>query len=402
MLRSPLTTLTLLPVAVALMTGARASGQQPPTPPTAASPTPEVQNQVPVTPPPRTATVSVMRREGASIVEQLRAEAGAIISKIECKSVRQLLISTNWLPIFSARTVWINKDRRDAVSNSEYEAMAPEERDGYVSQEVDDEGYYYTKYGTPLAYVRALDIACKALGCSECLKNRAVLDFGYGTVGHLRLLASNGIRTVGVDVDPFLKAIYSDPRDTGPIEGVGMSEPKPPAGSITLVHGQWPGADDASPVRAAVGRDFDLIISKNTLKNGYIHPEKEVDKRLLIDLGVTDEIFLSQITAALKPGGLFLIYNISPKQREDTFVPWADGRSPFTKEQFTSAGLEVLDYNLDDSLFVITMARAFEWDLGENPIDIENDLVGMYTLVRKLPVAIPPTATPPASPAPTP
>jgi SAM-dependent methyltransferase len=343
----------------------------------------QVQPQVPPVPPTRQALVSVMRREGASIVEQLRAEAGAIMSKIECRSVRQILVSTNWLPIFSTRTVWINKVRADAVSDQEYNAMALPERDGYVAQEIDDEGYYYTKYGTPLAYARALDLACKALGCSECLKNRAVLDFGYGTIGHLRLLASNGVRVVGVDVDPLLKAIYSDPRDTGEIQGVGMSDPKPAAGSITLVHGQWPGSDESSSVRTSVGGDFDLIISKNTLKKGYVHPEREVEKHLLVDLGVTDELFVTQIARALKPGGLFLIYNISPKQREDKFLPWADGRSPFTPEQFAAAGLEVVEYNSDDTPVVRDLARGFEWDLGEQPIDIENDLFGMYTLVRK-------------------
>jgi len=46
---------------------------------------------------------------------------------------------------------------------------------------------------------------------------KRILDFGYGTVGHLRLLASLGADMVGVEVDPLLRALYSAPGDQGAI-----------------------------------------------------------------------------------------------------------------------------------------------------------------------------------------
>ena len=42
---------------------------------------------------------------------------------------------------------------------------------------------------------------------------------------------------------------------------------------------------------AAVGGDYDLIISKNTLKKGYVHPERPVEPRRLLNLGVDDADF---------------------------------------------------------------------------------------------------------------
>ena len=47
--------------------------------------------------------------------------------------------------------------------------------------------YYTTKYGSPLAYSRPIDLLGQA-GLQD-VSGRKILDFGYGTVGHLRLLA---------------------------------------------------------------------------------------------------------------------------------------------------------------------------------------------------------------------
>ena len=251
------------------------------------------------------------------------------------------------------------------------------------------DSYYTTRYGSPLAYMRALDLACQPMGCKECFRARRIFDFGYGGIGHLRLLASTGANVVGVEVDPLLQALYSDPRDTGTIQGAGMGENIPPDGSLTLVHGSWPG-DEA--VRQAAGKGFDLIISKNVLKRGYLHPEKEVDPRMLVKLGVDDDTFLAAIAESLNPGGYFIIYNISPKQREDTYLPWADGRSPFSKEAFEKAGLAILDFDTDDTVKVRQLGTALRWNEGENAMDLERDIFAHYTLVQKPPA--PPTPQP--------
>ena len=61
-----------------------------------------------------------------------------------------------------------------------------------------------------------------------------------------------------------------------------------------------------------VGGGYDLFISKNTLKKGYVHPERPVEKRRLLNLDVDDEAFVRALHAALKPGGWVMIYNITP------------------------------------------------------------------------------------------
>ena len=63
---------------------------------------------------------------------------------------------------------------------------------------------------------------------------------------------------------------------------------------------------------AAAGGSYDLFLSKNTLKRGYIQPEKKVDRRLLVDLGADDPAFLKAVAKALKPGGWLVIDNLSP------------------------------------------------------------------------------------------
>ncbi len=236
-----------------------------------------------------------------------------------------------------------------------------------------DEAFYYTtRYGTPVAYCRALDIAAALTGP---LDGRAVLDFGYGTIGHLRMLADGGARVVGVEVDPVLATLYSEVGDQGPVGVRG--------GSLRLVHGRFP-ADPA--VTRKVGTGFDLVISKNVLKRGYIHPEREVDERMLIKLGVSDAVFCQTVFDILEPGGVFMIYNLSPKPSppDQPYKPWADGRSPFKAEQLQAVGFDIEAFDVDDTAAARSLARALEW--GATGMDIDNDLFGHYTLARK-PVA---------------
>ena len=189
--------------------------------------------------------------------------------------------------------------------------------------------YYTTKYGSPLAYVRPFDL----LGQSglETMEGHRVFDFGYGTIGHLRLLASLGADVTGVDVDPLLTALYSQPEDQGPVKnGRGQT------GRVRLIEGRFP-ADQA--VTTAVGKGFDLIISKNTLKKGYVHPERPVEKRRLLNLDVDDEAFVRALHAALKPGGWVMIYNITPAPSppDQPYKNWADGRCPFPRPVWEAA-----------------------------------------------------------------
>ena len=140
---------------------------------------------------------------------------------------------------------------------------------------------------------------------------------------------------------------------------------------------------------ANVGSGYRLVISKNVLKKGYIHPDRPVEnKKVLIDLGAPDDVVLKSFYDALEPGGFFLVYNICPAltPSDKPFVPWSDGRSPFTKEQIEKAGFEVVEFDRDDTDAVRKMGKLLGWDQpedGEPGMDLERDLSVLYTLMRK-------------------
>ncbi len=310
----------------------------------------------------------------SAALAKLREEAEAIRPLVESRIAREFLNAVAHLPIPSSRTLH-RDEQRNYHDDRSVSKLTEAQREKLTAIPVTDSLYYNTKYGTPLAYVRLLDVLGKA-GIKDAQGLR-ILDYGYGTVGHLRLLAACGADAVGVDVDPFLSAIYCLPEDQGKVKATGKR-----AGQVTLVHGRWPGE---SATKKTVGGSYDLIISKNTLKNGYLHPEREVDPRMLIDLGVGEDEFVSSLYASLKPGGHVMIYNISPAPAppDKPYIPWADGRCPFPKAMLQEAGFALVEFDKDDSEAVREMARAFGWDKGPNGMDLEKNLFAHFTLLRK-------------------
>ena len=149
-----------------------------------------------------------------------------------------------------------------------------------------------------------------------------------------------------------------------------------------MIHGHYP--SDAA-IKAKVGDGYDVILAKNTLKRGYVHPEGTAEKRRLIDLGMDDASFLGAIHDALKPGGWVLIYNLcpAPSPPGQPYKPWADGRSPFSRSAWEKAGFRVEAFDKDDSTAARVMGHVLGWDRGEGAMDLENDLFAIYTLVRK-------------------
>jgi len=226
-----------------------------------------------------------------------------------------------------------------------------------------------------LAYARPLDLVAKS-GLDD-VSGVKILDFGYGAIGHLRLLAGLGADVVGVDVDPLLRALYSEPMDQGIVKNQRAK-----MGRVRLISGQFP-ADGA--ITTGVGTGYDLIISKNTLKRGYIHPERTVDARRRLELGVDDAQFVRALYDALKPGGRVMIYNIcpAPSRSGEPYKNWADGRCPFADEVWKSAGFRVIAFDLDDSLEIRKIAHALGWDKGEASIDLKSDLFAQYSLMQK-------------------
>ncbi len=309
-------------------------------------------------------------------VEILRQEAVRLKPLVFTEPAMQFLDAVADLPEVSVRTAYVNAETRKAISPAEYEALTDSTKRAYKIRELDGHFYYNTRYGTPLAFVRALDLSVKA-GLAE-LDGARIADFGFGSIGQLRLMASLGAEAHGIEVDPLLPLLYSQVGDTGAIAPSDAAKATH-GGRVVLNFGQYP-ADSA--VRAKVGDGYDLFISKNTLKRGYIHPSREADPRMLVHLGVDDSTFVSTVYRMLKTGGVFMIYNLHPAEAkpDEKYVPWADGRCPFERALLEKIGFTVIAYDKDDTEFAHTMAKALGWDAE---MDLAKDLFGHYTVVRK-------------------
>ncbi len=316
-------------------------------------------------------------------------EARRVMPLVKSAFARLFLASAAALPaVAGPRTVWFDRAAVKAYAGAEADALTDEQRAAMREMTLDERFYYLTRYGSPVAYARALDLAA-GHGFSGAAGAR-VLDYGYGGIGHLRMLASLGLIATGVDVDPILAALYSKPEDTGEIPRFGpagrAAEAKAESakGRVAVLTGRWPGDE---PVRTGAGEPgtLDLFISKNTLKNGYLHPAEKVDPRMLVNLGVSDEAFVNAVFEALRPGGVMMIYNIcpAPSVPPQPYKPWADGRCPFSREMLEAAGFEVAAFDVVDDEPIRAQARALGWDRGEQPMNLEADLFAWYTVAKK-------------------
>ncbi len=322
----------------------------------------------------------------ARAVDELRAEAKRLEPLAGSDLAKRYLAAAADLPaIEGERVVWWDRAARRAVSPERAAAMSPEELQGFVERRLDERFYYYTAYGTPLAYARCLDLAAGA--GFESADGRRILDFGFGGIGQLRLLASLGGQVVGVEVLDLLRELYREPADTGAIPRSAAAPTGAPGapGTLTRHFGRLPG-DPA--LRSAVGGGYHLILSKNVLKRGYVHPERAADPRQLVDLGVDDATFVRAVYDALAPGGLVVIYNLYPKQSppDEPYIPHATGECPFDRAIVESAGFEVVAFDADDTPAARAMGEALGWS---GSMDLQNDLFGMYTILRRPAAAAP-------------
>jgi SAM-dependent methyltransferase len=311
-----------------------------------------------------------------SVREVMREQAEALQEVTTSKLGQTFLGAAADLPAIADRTIYRDESTRTYYTAAQAEALPEEQRSKLRPLKVTEKLYYFTMYDTPMAYSRPIEILGQH-GVNE-FSGKRILDIGYGTIGHLHMMASRGAHVVGLDVDSLLTALYSD--DQGEVDATGGA-----AGSIKLINGRL--SEDT--VQKSAGDQFDLIISKNTLKRGYLHPppEANVDKRMLIDLGLGDEAFLKQMFDRLKPGGRFLIYNLSPKQADvaagEKYIPWADGRCPFDRSLIEKAGFRVIEFDRDDSDPARRMGDLLGWDDRDPPMDLQNNLFGHYTLMQK-------------------
>jgi len=307
------------------------------------------------------------------ITDKLKADAVKLQPLIESELAKNFLAATAQLREPSARKVYRSSDKSRAISQREFETLSTEQQAEFTLRDCPPEFYYETAYGSPLVYARVLELASPHVALQPGMKT---LDFGCGTIGQLQLLANCGFNAHGVDVEPVLGALYSEPGDTGAIG----------SGSVTLHIGQWPAEEK---LREAAGTGFQLITSKNTLKSGYIHPNppagQTVDPNRMVHLGLSDEAFLKQIAAVLEPGGLFVIYNICPPQNppDKPYIPWADGKSPFSPEAFKHAGFEVLAFDVEDQPWVLECFDKLGYGEGKPLEQLAKEYFCWYTIVRK-------------------
>lgn len=228
------------------------------------------------------------------------------------------LDAADTLAAIEPRKIYVRKNPRSYLSPEQFRQLSLTERESY-SEQFCDERLYYGHYSTPLAWTRPFD----RLGQQgfNSLEGKKVLDFGFGNVGQLRMLASLGASVTGIEIsDSIPSAMYYLQSDQGTVSKI--SDDIESNGELKLVFGKWPADKD---IIDDVGVGFDLFISKNVLKYGYIHPEREAPGSQLIDLGVNDEEFLMSLFDALNPGGFVLIYNIHPprSKADERYKPWA-------------------------------------------------------------------------------
>ncbi len=297
-------------------------------------------------------------------LEQLRLDARTLAPLMKTEQGRAFLKAADALTAPSPRTLWLD-ERTGAVSRVEVAGahlMTAAEVGAY---------FYSTRYGSPLAYARAVDLLGQDGVRFEA--GQRLVDFGFGTIGPLRLFASLGLDALGVDVGPWLAELYSEPTDQGPFR----------QGAVHYALGRFP----AEPqVVSAVGQGLHVFIAKNTLKKGYVHPDRPPGRpEWVLSLGASDEVFLRAVHDALEPHGRFLIYNICPKPTPEgkPFVTWSDGRSPFSKAAYEAAGFRVKAFDVDDTEFVRELGHRLRWDVGEGAMDLKGDLSVLYTLLER-------------------
>ncbi len=299
----------------------------------------------------------------------LHADARALTPLAQSTPAKEFLRAVHALPAQAPRVVYTDSKRRTSLAPDQWQALPADQQTAYARETHDEAFYYATYYGSPLGYVRALDVAGQ-LGLAT-LDGARILDIGYGAIGAPRLMGAAGAEVSAVDVDSLLPALYRERDDYGVFKGMEGR-----TGTLALYDGVYAG--DAAMTKA-IGGHFDMIISKNTLKRGFMKPP--AGRKAFVAFDVSDADFLAVVHRALAPGGLFVIYNIAGPFAADK--PSTDGRSPFDRDTLLKAGFSVLALDANDDAQVRAMGAALAWDKDMG--DLSKNLFALYTVVRKAP-----------------
>lgn len=370
----------ILPLSIASVLTAFAGARIAPAPTAAPTPapTPAPAPAPNSTPAPAKAPEAPKPPENVRVVAEISTAAKSVLPLMTTDAGRDFVRAADALPPREIRTVYRDRERGLAVPEAEWKKLAPDEQAKFKPRAMDERMYYYTGYGSPLTYARMLDL----LGTHGVTswKGKRVLDFGNAAIGHLRMLASLGADAQGVDVEPLWASMYTQPDDQGEVPAAATSAGAP--GNVNVHVGRWPAE---KKVADAIGGGYDIFLSKNTLKYGYIHPRRETEKRFLVDLGVDDAAFLKAVHDALKPGGLAIIYNISPAQApaDKPYIPWADGEFPFARDLTENAGFEILAWNVIDDEICHKLWPYIAGDTKSTPEQLKATIFTHYTILRK-------------------
>jgi len=337
----------------------------------------------PAAPPPATTTAkaaaaTTAKTATASFADEIHRDVVPANALVQTPWVRDVFARALTLPPQPMRRLW-----KSVAEPRRWRGTAPAPKDvaAWTAVELTDESYY-SKGSSPLSYTRLFDLAAR-LGGLDGVAGKTLVDYGYGDIGHLQVLSLAGAHAVGVDVLPMLPLLYNQKEDFAFAPG-----------TVRLIDGRYP----KDPVTRFAAGSVDVFLSKNTLKRGYVRPEpplststgkpQTVNPKHLIDLGVERNVFLKETWSLLKPGGLFVIYNIAPAPAPlsaEAYVTWGDGRSAFDRAEFVAAGFDVIAFDVVDDQDVRALAHALRWDQGEDKVDLERDLFAWYTLVKKPP-----------------
>lgn len=303
-------------------------------------------------------------------LDRLKQEAVVVRGLVKSELSRSFLDSVSKLKPVERRVLWQNPETKKIFTDSEFQLLSKANQEGFAKHEYDESFYYNTAFGSPTIYALPFEHASR-FGLSDW-KGKKVVDFGYGMIGQLQMMAHAGAEVHGVDVLPIFTKLYSWPGDTGAIG----------AGSVSIHTGQWP-AD--RKLIDSVGRGIDLFVAKNVLKMGYIHPKRKANPNQLVDLGVSDQVFLKSLAGVMKPGGLVVIYNLSPAQSalDKPYLPWADGEYPFDWGLTKLAGFEILARDLKDDEAARSLFLALGYDNGSGIEGLKEDLYTHVTVLRK-------------------
>ena len=206
-------------------------------------------------------------------LDQIQHDARALDPLVTTPFAHRFLAAAAALPHVTTRLVYKTKDKKRWFTAKEAAALAPNERAALDEVKDDEELYYNTKYGSPLSYARAIDVLAQA----------KLIPEGGGEDPRLRLRLR---RPPPLAREPRIRRdrrrrrpdaprrFYTEPGDLGSDcrlwRKQGRERPPP----------RRPLPRRRQTIQRAAGSGYDVFISKNTLKKGYIHPDRAADSEV--------------------------------------------------------------------------------------------------------------------------